>query len=191
MIKGHRGARRVARTHQAIERALAGVKVVGVVALLVLESAHTSTPFVLTRDELAEHLQRQHARCLDGAGQRVLGDIREAVSATPPHQAPVLIATREGCAVLQWVEGEPPPPSSTAAEMARAGVLRLLLSGPRTGWDMRDALEPSIARKRTEEAIQALREEGKIVDTERRGRWVTWTLTVAGAAVARAALGAS
>lgn len=97
----------MARTHEAIESALRGVASLALVALLVGETPLASTAHLLTRAGLDEHLRRQQARCTDGAQQRALGDIREAVRATPPHRAPVLIATKEGRAILQWVEGEP------------------------------------------------------------------------------------
>lgn len=99
-----RGPRRVARTHQAIERALAGTKELGHVAVLVAETLTESTAIVLTRGELAEHLQRVQAHTLDAPGQRVIADIETAVAATPRRQTPVLIATREGRAILQAVE---------------------------------------------------------------------------------------
>lgn len=105
---GYRGPRRVARTHEAIENALRGVATLALVALLVSEDPWTTKPAMLTRAALVEHLQRQQARTLDAAGQRVLADIAAAVRATPPHRVPVLIATKEGRAILQWVESEVP-----------------------------------------------------------------------------------
>lgn len=98
-----RGPRRVARTHQAIERALAG-KELARAAVLVGETLTESTVVVLTRDEFVEHLQRVQAHTLDAPGQRVIADIEDAVTKTPRRRVPVLIATREGRAIFQTVE---------------------------------------------------------------------------------------
>lgn len=104
MRRTTRGPRRVARTHQAIEKALAGAVELGRLAVLVGEALTESTAIVLTRDELVEHLQRVQAHTLDAAGQRVIADIETAVAATPRRRTPVLIATREGHTILQAVE---------------------------------------------------------------------------------------
>jgi hypothetical protein len=182
MQTGHRGARRVARTHEAIEKALTGAKVkVGALAVLAIEDASTTKPIVLSRAELVEHLQRQQARTLDAPGQRVIADITAAVQATPPHRAPVIIATKEGRAILQWVEGEPAAQPVTST--ARSEVLRLLLDGPRLGWDIRDELV-RFRRDVVGQAISGLAAEGAIEAIERRGRLVTWQLTAKGRAMA-------
>lgn len=193
MKAGTRGEQRQARTHKAIEKALVGVKVaLGMVALLVGENAGTTQVFMLTRAEFLEHLERQQARCLDAAGQRVIADIREAVRTTPPHRAPVLIVTRENRAILQWVEGEPPeaaPRGCTVTGPARTDVVRLLASGPRDGVTIREKLSARHPSTKIGDAITALHAAGLIEDTARRGRWVTWRLTAEGQRAAAALLG--
>lgn len=190
MKAGFRGPRRVARTHQTIETALRGVASLALVALLVGETPLASTAHLLTRQGLDEHLQRQQARCVHEAQQRAIGDIRAAVKTAPPNRAPVLIATREGRVILQWVEGEPPPAPEVRAVAdrrsvahvtgeARRAVMRILAREPKTGVYLREALSryrPSVIG----DAITVLHAEGLIEATERRGRWVTWQITDAG-----------
>jgi DNA-binding transcriptional ArsR family regulator len=189
---GHRGERRIRRTHQAIERTLTGVSVtIGVLALLVLESHLSSVVWLLTRVELLEHLRRQQARSTAAASQAVIADIARAVESTPLDRAPVLVVTREGLTHLQWVAGEPPerpiaePSQAPVSGAAREAVLLALAKGPRLGWHLRDELSTRFARERVGDALTALRADGKIVDVERRGRLVTWRLTEAGERDAR------
>jgi hypothetical protein len=185
----------VQRTHAAIERALAGVIApLGTLAVLVSETITNSVAVVMLRATLAEHLERQQRRARAAREQTALGAIREAVLATPADRAPVVIATREGRAILQAVAGEPPPASAVPGRSrpvtasVQVAVLAALVDGPKLGCSLRDELATRFERAEVGRALEGLQHRGSIHAIERRGRRTTWALTLPGEGEARAAI---